>query len=200
MQPISSAESPIFKRNSSAESPNLEDTANNDNVLQIRRLSWRILFENRRLSRINWLHGSWLLHESLWLMCSSRLLHGSHVLLCGSWFLMHGSRWDWGSRRVSSYVYLSIKPCFCFVVKTLCTILSWISNQVCPILRNSSCTKVWDFFKIVIKYQIKLWRHKTGLRIHNQSNTSCVWWGMTKIYPKTSSRVPFRGTSTTNTL
>ena len=31
MQPISSAESPIFKRNSSAESPNLEDTANNDN-------------------------------------------------------------------------------------------------------------------------------------------------------------------------
>ena len=31
MQPISLAESPIFKRNSSAESPNLEDTANNDN-------------------------------------------------------------------------------------------------------------------------------------------------------------------------
>ena len=31
MQPISSAESPIFKQNSSAESPNLEDTANNDN-------------------------------------------------------------------------------------------------------------------------------------------------------------------------
>ena len=31
MQPISSAESPIFKRTSSAESPNLEDTANNDN-------------------------------------------------------------------------------------------------------------------------------------------------------------------------
>ena len=31
MQPFSSAESPIFKRNSSAESPNLEDTANNDN-------------------------------------------------------------------------------------------------------------------------------------------------------------------------
>ena len=31
MQPISSAESPIFKRNSSAESHNLEDTANNDN-------------------------------------------------------------------------------------------------------------------------------------------------------------------------
>ena len=31
MQPISSAESPIFKRNSSAESPNLENTANNDN-------------------------------------------------------------------------------------------------------------------------------------------------------------------------
>ena len=33
MQPISLAESPIFKRNSSAESPNLEDTANNDNGL-----------------------------------------------------------------------------------------------------------------------------------------------------------------------
>ena len=31
MQPISLAKSPIFKRNSSAESPNLEDTANNDN-------------------------------------------------------------------------------------------------------------------------------------------------------------------------
>ena len=31
MQPISLAESPIFKWNSSAESPNLEDTANNDN-------------------------------------------------------------------------------------------------------------------------------------------------------------------------
>ena len=31
MQPFPSAESPIFKRNSSAESPNLEDTANNDN-------------------------------------------------------------------------------------------------------------------------------------------------------------------------
>ena len=31
MQPFSLAESPIFKRNSSAESPNLEDTANNDN-------------------------------------------------------------------------------------------------------------------------------------------------------------------------
>ena len=31
MQPISSAESPIFKRNSSDESPTLEDTANNDN-------------------------------------------------------------------------------------------------------------------------------------------------------------------------
>ena len=31
MQPFSSAESPIFKRNSSAESPNLEDTANDDN-------------------------------------------------------------------------------------------------------------------------------------------------------------------------
>ena len=31
MQPISSAESPIFKQNSSSESPNLEDTANNDN-------------------------------------------------------------------------------------------------------------------------------------------------------------------------
>ena len=31
MQPISFDESPIFKRNSSAESPNLEDTANNDN-------------------------------------------------------------------------------------------------------------------------------------------------------------------------
>ena len=31
MQPISSAESPIFKWNSSAESPDLEDTANNDN-------------------------------------------------------------------------------------------------------------------------------------------------------------------------
>ena len=31
MHPVSSAESPIFKRNSSAESPNLEDTANNDN-------------------------------------------------------------------------------------------------------------------------------------------------------------------------
>ena len=31
MQTISSAESPIFKRNSSAESPNLEDTTNNDN-------------------------------------------------------------------------------------------------------------------------------------------------------------------------
>ena len=31
MQPISSAGSPIFKRNASAESPNLEDTANNDN-------------------------------------------------------------------------------------------------------------------------------------------------------------------------
>ena len=31
MQPISSAESPILKQNYSAESPNLEDTANNDN-------------------------------------------------------------------------------------------------------------------------------------------------------------------------
>ena len=31
MQPISLDEFPIFKRNSSAESPNLEDTANNDN-------------------------------------------------------------------------------------------------------------------------------------------------------------------------
>ena len=31
MQPFSSAASPIFKRNSSAESPNLEDTANNYN-------------------------------------------------------------------------------------------------------------------------------------------------------------------------
>ena len=31
MQTIYSAESPIFKRNSSAESPNLEDTANNEN-------------------------------------------------------------------------------------------------------------------------------------------------------------------------
>ena len=31
MQPLSSAESPIFQRDSSAESPNLEDTANNDN-------------------------------------------------------------------------------------------------------------------------------------------------------------------------
>ena len=31
MQPISLAESPIFKQNSSDESPNLEDTANNDN-------------------------------------------------------------------------------------------------------------------------------------------------------------------------
>ena len=31
MQPIYSAESPIFKRTSSAESPNLEDTTNNDN-------------------------------------------------------------------------------------------------------------------------------------------------------------------------
>ena len=31
MQPIYSAEYPIFKQNSSAESPNLEDTANNDN-------------------------------------------------------------------------------------------------------------------------------------------------------------------------
>ena len=31
MQPISLAESPIFKRNYSAESPNLEDTANNNN-------------------------------------------------------------------------------------------------------------------------------------------------------------------------
>ena len=31
MQPITSAESPILKRNSSAESPNLEDTATNDN-------------------------------------------------------------------------------------------------------------------------------------------------------------------------
>ena len=31
MQPFSPAESPIFKRTSSAESPNLEDTANNDN-------------------------------------------------------------------------------------------------------------------------------------------------------------------------
>ena len=31
MQPFSLAEAPIFKRNSSAESPNLEDTANNDN-------------------------------------------------------------------------------------------------------------------------------------------------------------------------
>ena len=31
MQPISSAASPIFKGNSSAESPNLEDTANHDN-------------------------------------------------------------------------------------------------------------------------------------------------------------------------
>ena len=31
MQPLSSAESPIFQQNSSAESPNLEDTANNDN-------------------------------------------------------------------------------------------------------------------------------------------------------------------------
>ena len=30
-QKFSSAESPIFQRNSSAESPNLEDTANNDN-------------------------------------------------------------------------------------------------------------------------------------------------------------------------
>ena len=30
MQPIYSAEFPIFKQNSSAESPNLEDTANND--------------------------------------------------------------------------------------------------------------------------------------------------------------------------
>ena len=32
MQPFSLAESPIFKRNSSAESPNLKDTDNNDNV------------------------------------------------------------------------------------------------------------------------------------------------------------------------
>ena len=32
MQTFSTAESSIFKRNSSAESPNLEDTANNDNV------------------------------------------------------------------------------------------------------------------------------------------------------------------------
>ena len=31
MQPFSSDESPIFKQNYSAESPNLEDTANNDN-------------------------------------------------------------------------------------------------------------------------------------------------------------------------
>ena len=31
MQPFSLAESPIFQQNSSAESPNLEDTANNDN-------------------------------------------------------------------------------------------------------------------------------------------------------------------------
>ena len=31
MQPTSLAESPIFKRNYSAESPNLEDAANNDN-------------------------------------------------------------------------------------------------------------------------------------------------------------------------
>ena len=31
MQPFPLAESHIFKRNSSAESPNLEDTANNDN-------------------------------------------------------------------------------------------------------------------------------------------------------------------------
>ena len=31
MQLFSSAESPIFKRNSSAEPPNLEDTADNDN-------------------------------------------------------------------------------------------------------------------------------------------------------------------------
>ena len=31
MQTISLADSPIFKRNTSAESPNLEDTANNDN-------------------------------------------------------------------------------------------------------------------------------------------------------------------------
>ena len=31
MQTFSLAEYPIFKRNSSAESPNLEDTANNDN-------------------------------------------------------------------------------------------------------------------------------------------------------------------------
>ena len=31
MHPFSSADSPIFKRNSSAESPNFEDTANNDN-------------------------------------------------------------------------------------------------------------------------------------------------------------------------
>ena len=31
MQTFSSAESPIFKQNYSAESPNLEDTANNDN-------------------------------------------------------------------------------------------------------------------------------------------------------------------------
>ena len=31
MQPISLAGSPIFKRNSSAESPNLKDTSNNDN-------------------------------------------------------------------------------------------------------------------------------------------------------------------------
>ena len=30
-QPFSSDESPIFKRTSSAESPNLEDTSNNDN-------------------------------------------------------------------------------------------------------------------------------------------------------------------------
>ena len=30
MQPFSSAESPIFKRTSSVESPSLEDTANND--------------------------------------------------------------------------------------------------------------------------------------------------------------------------
>ena len=31
MQPLSLAESPIFQQNDSAESPNLEDTANNDN-------------------------------------------------------------------------------------------------------------------------------------------------------------------------
>ena len=32
MQPFSLAESPIFKRKVSSESPNLEDTANNDDV------------------------------------------------------------------------------------------------------------------------------------------------------------------------